>query len=589
MHNLNVNALTVLDRRYLLKDKEGKVIETPEKMFRRVARNIAKADAKYYSKKDVKKIEKEFFGIMSNLEFLPNSPTLMNAGTRIGQLSACYVIPVHDSIKDIFEAVKTMAVVHQSGGGTGFDFSKLRPKGEIVKSTRGVASGPISFMRVFDVTTDVIKQGGRRRGANMGILRVDHPDIMEFIKAKENQKEFTNFNLSVAVTDKFMKDVVRGKKYPLINPLTKKTEKWLNAREVFNEIVKAAWKTGDPGLIFLDEINRKNPLPKLGLIEATNPCGEQPLLPYESCNLGSINLPMMVDCGKINWKKLKRTVRIAVHFLDNVIDVNKYPLKKIKVMTQANRKIGLGVMGFAEMLIKLKIPYDSPKAVRLAEKTMRFIQTEAKKASRQLARKKGAFPNIKKSKLKGMRNATVTTIAPTGSISIIAGTSSGIEPLFAVAFVRNILDGTQMLEVNPLFIKMAEEKGILNKKLLIDIAKRGSIQHIKKIPKDMKKIFVTALDIKPEWHIKMQAAFQKYTDNAVSKTINFPKTATIKDVKKAYLLAYKMRCKGITIFKYGSKEEQVLYFGKKIKLKRLRFMGAEPEFSGGCPYPFCPH
>lgn len=587
MRNLNFNALTVLERRYLLKNKEGKVVENPERMFRRVARNVAKADLKYYSKKDVKKIEEEFYQAMSSLKFLPNSPTLMNAGTKIGQLSACYVIPVHDSIKDIFEAVKTMAVVHQSGGGTGFDFSKLRPKGEIVKSTRGVASGPISFMRVFDVTTDVIKQGGRRRGANMGILRVDHPDIMEFIKAKENPKEFTNFNLSVALTDRFMKDVTKGRSYPLINPMTKKPEARLNARHVFNEIIKSAWKTGDPGLIFIDEINRKNPLPKLGRIEATNPCGEQPLLPYESCNLGSINLSRIVENQKLDWNKLKKTVMTAVHFLDNVIDVNKYPLKKVKEITLANRKIGLGVMGFAEMLIKMKIPYDSDKAVRLAARIMKSIQQEAKKTSKQLARKKGTFPNTKKSKIKGMRNATVTTIAPTGSISIIAGTSSGIEPLFAVAFARNILGGTQMLEVNPLFLKTAEEKGILNKKLLIDIAKKGSIQHIKKIPKDLKKIFVTALDIKPEWHIKMQAAFQKYTDNAVSKTINFPKTAKINDVKKAYMLAHKMRCKGITIFKYGSKEEQVLYFGKKIK--GLKLMGAEPEFSGGCPYPFCPH
>ncbi len=589
MHNLSINALTVLEKRYLLRDSKGNIIETPDQMFKRVAKNIAKADLKYYSKEDVKKIEEEFYEAMSNLEFLPNSPTLMNAGTKVGQLSACFVIDVKDSISEIFESVKTMARIHQSGGGTGFDFSSLRPKGEVVKSTRGIASGPVSFMRVFDTTTDVIKQGGRRRGANMGILRVDHPDILEFIKVKENPEEFTNFNLSVGITESFMDAVLKGKKYGLVNPLTRKVERSVSARLVFNEIIKSAWKTGDPGLVFLDEINKKNPLPLLGKIKATNPCGEQPLFAYESCNLGSINLSAMVYHGKIDWQKLRKTIRIGVHFLDDVIDVNKYPLKKIKVITQANRKIGLGVMGFAEMLILLKIPYNSEKAVKLAGRIMRFIQKEARKASTHLARKKGTFPNIKKSKLRGMRNATLTTIAPTGSISIIAGTSSGIEPLFAVSFVRNILSGTRMLEVNPLFMYVAEDRGILNKKLLLEIAKKGSIQNVKGVQEDLKRLFVTSLDIKPEWHIKIQAAFQKYTDNAVSKTINFPKNATINDVRKSYLLAYKMKCKGITIFRYGSKKEQVLYFGGMVKLKGKSFIGAEPEFSGGCPYPFCPH
>ncbi len=589
MHKLSINALTVLERRYLLRDGKGNIIETPDQMFKRVAKNIAKADLNYCSAGEVKKIEKGFYETMSNLEFLPNSPTLMNAGTKIGQLSACFVIDVSDSIPEIFESVKIMARIHQSGGGTGFDFSSLRPKGEAVKSTRGIASGPVSFMRVFDTTTDVIKQGGKRRGANMGILRVDHPDILEFIKVKENPEEFTNFNLSVGTTDKFMDAVLKGKKYDLVNPLTRKVERSVSARFVFDEIIKSAWKTGDPGLVFLDEINKKNPLPLLGKIKATNPCGEQPLLAYESCNLGSINLSMMVTHGKIDWEKLRKTVRIGMHFLDDVIDVNKYPLKKIKRITQANRKIGLGVMGFAEMLILLKIPYNSEKAVKVAGRLMKFIQEEAKKISKQLARKKGTFPNIKKSKLKGMRNATVTTIAPTGSISIIAGTSSGIEPLFAVSFVRNILSGTRMLEVNPLFMHIAEERGILDKKLLLEIAKKGSIQNVKGVQKDLKALFVTSLDIKPEWHIKVQAAFQKYTDNAVSKTINFTKNTTINDVRKAYLLAYKMKCKGITIFRYGSKKEQVLYFGSMVKVKGKRFIRAEPEFSGGCPYPFCPH
>ncbi len=586
---LTVNALEVLNRRYLLKDETEKVIETPSRMFMRVAKAISKADAKY-GEKPIES-EKTFYSMMAKLEFLPNSPTLFNAGTQLGQLSACFVLPVEDSLDSIFTAVKNMALIEKSGGGVGFDFSKLRPKGDIVKSTKGVASGPLSFMRVFDTATEIIKAGGKRRGAMMGILRVDHPDIFEFITSKQKPGFLSNFNISVAVTDEFMKTLKEKGEYWLVNPRNNEKIRRVNTEEIWSLIAKSAWQSGDPGVIFIDEINRHNPTPEVGKIEATNPCGEQPLLPYESCNLGSINLSRMVIDGDVNWDKLRETVRNAVHFLDNVIDVNRYPLKEIEEITKANRKIGLGVMGFADMLIKLKIPYNSEKALELAEKLMKFIDEEAHKKSEEIAEKRGSFPNFEKSVWKdrysAMRNATVTTIAPTGSISIIAGSSSGIEPIFAISFIRNVLGGTRLFETNPLFERIAKERGFYSAKLLEEIAKTGSVQKIDSVPEDIKKIFVTALDITPEWHVRMQAAFQKYTDNAVSKTVNMPKEATVEDVRKVFELAWKLKCKGVTVFRYGSKPEQVLYIGE-VKTKERKFVSAESEYAGGCPTKTCP-
>ncbi|MBL7100376.1 MAG: adenosylcobalamin-dependent ribonucleoside-diphosphate reductase [Nanoarchaeota archaeon] len=585
---LTLNATRVLERRYLLKDENGKVTETPGEMFQRVAKTVAKAE-----KKGKAKYEKEFYKILSNLEFLPNSPTLMNAGTKLGMLSACFVIPVEDSLKSIFEAVKNTAIIQQAGGGTGFTFTHLRPKGDMVQSTKGIASGPVSFIKIFDTTTDVIKQGSKRRGANMGILNIDHPDVVEFITSKSREGAFTNFNFSVGITDNFMKAVKKNKDYSLVNPRTGKEVGKLNAAELFNMITMYAWKTGDPGLIFLDTINKKNPLLKMGKIEATNPCGEIPMYNYESCNLGSINLAKFVKNKKIDWTKLKEAVKTAVRFLDDVIDINKYPMKEIEKITEANRRIGLGVMGFAEMLIQLKIPYDSKDAVKTAEKIMKFVNSEAIKVSEKLAEEKKEFPNFKKSDYKKKRrNLTLTTIAPTGTISIIAGCSSGIEPLFAVVFVRNVMGGTKLIEINPYFEKIAKEKGFYSEELMSRIARTGSIQKLENVPDDIKKIFKTALDIEPEWHVKIQAAFQKHTENAVSKTINFPHEATVEEVKKAYLLAYKLGCKGTTIYRYGSKKEQVLYLGTVIGKEEgetLEYVSAESEYSGGCPNPFCPH
>ena len=586
---LTVNALEVLNRRYLLKDVTEKIVETPSQMFGRIARAIAKVDRKYGE--NPKESEKIFYEMMTRLEFIPNSPTLFNAGTKLGQLSACFVLPVEDSLEGIFTAVKNTALIEKSGGGVGFDFSRLRPKGDIVMSTKGVASGPVSFMRVFDMATEVIKAGGKRRGAMMGILRVDHPDILEFITSKQKPGFLSNFNISVAVTDDFMKTLEGDGEYWLVNPRNKEKTAKLKARNVWDLMVKSAWASGDPGVIFIDEINRHNPTPEVGRIESTNPCGEQPLLPYESCNLGSINLSRMVDDGKINWEKLRETIRNAVHFLDNVVDANKYPLKETAKITKANRKIGLGVMGFADMLIKLKIPYNSTEALELAERLMRFIEEEAHKKSQEIAEKRGSFPNFEKSiwknKYKAFRNATVTTIAPTGSISIIAGCSSGIEPIFAISFIRNVLSGTRLFETNPLFETIAKERGFYDAKLLEEIAKTGSVQKIDRVPEDVKKLFVTALDIEPEWHVRMQAAFQKYTDNAVSKTVNLPATATVEDVRKVYDLAWKLKCKGVTVFRYGSKPEQVLYIGE-IKTPEGKFISAESEYAGGCPTQTCP-
>ena len=586
---LTVNALEVLRKRYLLKDEKENIIETPTQLFRRVARVIAAVDAKY--NEDPKESEETFFNMMSRLEFMPNTPTLFNAGTSLGQLSACFVLPIKDSLEGIFTSVKNMALIEQSGGGVGFDFSRLRPKGDIVRSTKGVASGPVSFMRVFDASTEIIKAGGKRRGAMMAILRVDHPDILEFIASKEKPGILTNFNISVAVTDEFMKALQENGEYWLINPRNKEKVQKLEAKEVWSIMAKSAWASGDPGIVFIDEINRRNPTPDVGRIESTNPCGEQPLLPHESCNLGSINLARMVENGKINWEKLKEIVRHAVHFLDNVVDANKYPLKETEETTLANRKIGLGVMGFADMLITLGIPYDSEKALELGEKIMSSIEDEGHKKSLEIAEKRGSFPNFSKSiwkdKHKTFRNATVTTIAPTGTISIIAGCSSGIEPIFAISFMRNVLSGTRLFETNPLFEAIAKERGFYSAELLERIARTGSVQSIAGVPENVKRAFVTALDIAPEWHVRMQAAFQKYTDNAVSKTVNLPKSATPDNVRKVYELAWKLKCKGVTVFRYGSKPEQVLYIGE-IKTDEGSFVSLESEYAGGCPTQNCP-
>lgn len=560
---LTVNAIRVLQRRYLLRDEQGKIIETPSQMVRRVAKEVVKADKLYDKRADLAKTEEEFYRMIANLEFLPNTPTLMNAGAPLGQLSACFVLPVEDSIVGIYDALKAMALIHQSGGGTGFAFSKLRPAGDLVKSTKGVASGPVSFMRIFDTSTDVIKQGGKRRGANMGVLRADHPDILQFITAKAMEGSLVNFNISVGVNDVFMEAVKKDQEYDLINPRTGKPERGLRAREVFDLIVNMAWRTGDPGIIFLEEINRHNPTPNLGQMESTNPCGEVPLLPYESCNLGSINLAKMIKDGDIDWEKLRKTVRTAVHFLDNIIDVNKYPIPEIEAATKSTRKIGLGIMGFAEMLLEQGIPYDSDQALAKAEEVMKFISEEGRKMSVELAEKRGSFSAFKgslweKRGYKKMRNATVTTIAPTGTISIIAGTTSGIEPLFAISYIRNVMGGIQLLEVNPAFERIAKERGFYSQELMVKLSKLGSIRKVEEIPEDVRRVFVTAFDVAPEWHVRMQATFQKYVDNAVSKTVNLSHHATHDDVRKVYLLAYKLKCKGITIYRYGSKAEQVL-------------------------------
>ncbi len=565
---ISENAKKVLQARYLAKDESGQVVESLEDMFRRVARTIAAADAAFDKKANLTALEDKFYDLMVDLRFLPNSPTLMNAGRPLGQLSACFVLPIEDSMEGIFDSVKNAALIHKSGGGTGFSFSRLRSGGSTVNSTGGVASGPISFMRVFNMATEAVKQGGTRRGANMGILRIDHPDILQFIDCKKDNADITNFNISVGLTEAFMLAVEKGEMYDLVDPHSKKVCGQLNAAEVFDKIVDAAWHNGEPGIIFLDRLNRDNPVPNAGEIESTNPCGEQPLLPYESCNLGSINLVKMIKNGEngaeIDWELLAATVAEAVHFLDNVIEVNNYPLEIISDTTLATRKVGLGVMGFADMLLLLGVAYNSEEALALAERVMGYISAEGKKASQQLAKQRGAFPLFETSTFsegEPLRNATITTIAPTGTLSIIAGCSSGVEPVFAYAFVRNIMDGTELIEASPILKEKLEEAGLYSDDLMRKIISEGTIAHIDEIPDEIKQVFVSAHDVSPLSHIRMQAAFQKFTDNAVSKTVNFPHTATKEEVAEVYRLAFEEGCKGVTIYRDGSRDSQVLNIG----------------------------
>lgn len=593
---LSLNALKVLKERYLLKSDEGNVIETPEELFRRVANNIAQADLNYNG--NVKETEEKFYNLMANLDFLPNSPTLMNAGTDIQQLAACFVLPIEDSMEGIFTTLMNAAIIHKSGGGTGFSFSRLRARNSRVKSTQGVASGPVSFLTVYNAATDVIKQGGKRRGANMGILRIDHPDVLDFINCKEKNEVITNFNISVALTEGFMESVKKNKDYDLIDPPTKEVVRKMNARTVFDLIVASAWRNGDPGIVFIDRINEDNPTPSLGEIESTNPCGEQPLLPYESCNLGSINLGHFVKDDEVEWERLRQVVHDCVHFLDDVIDMSKYPIEEITKIVKANRKIGLGVMGWADMLVQLNIPYNSEEALQLAEKLMAFMRKEADSASIELAKARGAFPNWKdsiynkdskyfKGKHMELRNATRLTLAPTGTIGMIADASGGIEPLFALSYVKRVMDGQEFFYVDENFKNALNKNKIYSEVLLEKIINRGSIQDMGEIPEKIRKVFVVAHDITPENHVRMQGIFQKYVDNAVSKTVNFPNSASVEDVKEVYMLAYKSGCKGVTIYRDGSKEGQVLNLAIDVKKEKKSKevcpdCGAKMIMSEGC-------
>jgi ribonucleoside-diphosphate reductase, adenosylcobalamin-dependent len=566
--NLSRNAIKVLKKRYLKRDEEGTLLETPGEMFLRVARNISAAEKNYgKTQQEISEIERQFFDIMSGLDFLPNSPTLMNAGKELQQLAACFVLPVGDSMEKIFEALKEAALIQKSGGGVGYSFSSIRPKNDVVLSTKGVSSGPISFMTVFNAATDTIKQGGTRRGANMGILRVDHPDILEFISAKEDNTKLNNFNISVGVTESFMRAVENSDDYDIVNPRTKEVFTRYNARDIFKKIIYHAWKNGDPGIIFLERLNRDNPTPNIGIIESTNPCGEQPLLPYEACNLGSINLANMVKTEdgvpEVDYEKLKATVHTAIRFLDDVIDMGRYPLDKIADMVKGNRKVGLGIMGWADLLIILGIPYNSEQALETAKEVMSFIQDESRNATRSLADERGSFPNFKGSIYDTpegypVRNATTTTIAPTGTLSIIANCSSGIEPVFAISFVKNVMDNDKLLEINPYFEKTAKEMGFYSGELMEDIANKGTIADFEQIPRSIKRVFITAHEISPVWHVRMQAVFQGFVDNAVSKTVNFSNSATEQDVEEVFMLAHRLGCKGITIYRDGSRESQVL-------------------------------
>lgn len=604
---LTKNALKVLEKRYLKRDKNGNCIETPQDMFRRVADTIASGDLEFgKTSKDVQNLSDRFYNAITHRYFMPNSPTLMNAGRDLGQLAACFVLPIDDSLESIFETIKNTALIHQSGGGTGFSFSRLRPKNSVVRSTMGVSSGPVSFMEVFNAATEAVKQGGTRRGANMGILRVDHPDIIEFINCKSDNNKLNNFNISVAITDKFMEAYLNGKDYDLINPQNNEIVGRMDAGAVFDLIIDSAWKNGEPGIVFIDKMNKDNPTPQIGKIESTNPCGEVPLLPYEACNLGSINLGLMVkeQDGEfvVDWDLLENTVRTAMRFLDNVIVVNNYPLPQISEMVQNNRKIGLGVMGWADMLMQMGIAYNSEEGTSLATDVMSFIDYVSKTESVELAKERGCFNNFKGSVYEdsnyfskkftgktshkvndkmwaqldkdvqkyGLRNATTTCIAPTGTISMIAGASGGIEPLFGLVFSRLIMDGTELLEVNPVFEKYMKTYGLYTEDLMNKIAKCGSVAHIEELPDEVKRIFVTAHDISPYWHVKMQAAFQQFTDNAVSKTVNFIESATREDIKKTYILAYKNNLKGITVYRNNSRQFQPMNLEKAKKTIEIK-------------------